>query len=106
MCRENGPNSDMQLHPMHNFWLVVRLQSARLWTLHKGVFSGGHMQRREVIAALAATAMVWPFAARAQQATPVIGLLSSASSRDYAPMIAAFRKSLGEAGFVEGQNVK
>jgi hypothetical protein len=37
---------------------------------------------------------------------PVIGLLSSASSHDYAPMIAAFRKSLGEAGFVEGQNVK
>jgi putative ABC transport system substrate-binding protein len=74
--------------------------------LHKGVFSGGYMQRREFIAALAVTAaMVWPFAARAQRAMPVIGLLSSASSRDYAPMIAAFRKSLGEAGFVEGQNV-
>ena len=64
------------------------------------------MQRREFIAALSATAMVWPFAARAQQPMPVIGLLSSASSRDYAPMIAAFRKSLAEAGFVEGQNVK
>jgi putative ABC transport system substrate-binding protein len=64
------------------------------------------MQRREFIAALSATAMVWPFAARAQQAMRVIGLLSSASSRDYAPMIAAFRKSLAEAGFVEGQNVK
>jgi putative ABC transport system substrate-binding protein len=37
---------------------------------------------------------------------PVIGLLSSASSRDYAPMIAAFLKSLGEAGFIEGRNVK
>jgi putative ABC transport system substrate-binding protein len=37
---------------------------------------------------------------------PVVGLLSSASSHDYVPMIAAFRKSLGEAGFVEGQNVK
>jgi putative ABC transport system substrate-binding protein len=37
---------------------------------------------------------------------PVIGLLSSASSRDYAPMIAEFRKSLAETGFVEGQNVK
>jgi putative tryptophan/tyrosine transport system substrate-binding protein len=64
------------------------------------------MQRREFITALSATAMVWPLAARAQQAMPVIGLLSSASSRDYAPMIAAFRKSLAEAGFVEGQNVK
>jgi hypothetical protein len=64
------------------------------------------MQRREFITALSATAMVWPFAAGAQQAMRVIGLLSSASSRDYAPMIAAFRKSLAEAGFVEGQNVK
>jgi putative ABC transport system substrate-binding protein len=64
------------------------------------------MQRREFIVALGGTAMVWPFAAGAQQAMPVIGLLSSASSHDYAPMIAAFRKSLGEAGFVEGQNVR
>lgn len=64
------------------------------------------MKRREFVAALTATAVSGPFAARAQQAMPVIGLLSSASSRDYGPMIAAFRKSLGEAGFVEGQNVK
>jgi putative ABC transport system substrate-binding protein len=64
------------------------------------------MQRREFIAALGGTAIAWPFAATAQQAMPVIGLLSSASSHDYAPMIAAFRKSLGEAGFVEGRNVK
>jgi len=64
------------------------------------------MQRRKFIAALSAAAMVWPFAARGQQPMPIIGLLSSTSSRDYAPMIGAFRKSLGEAGFVEGQNVK
>jgi putative ABC transport system substrate-binding protein len=64
------------------------------------------MNRRNFIAALGRTAIAKPFAARAQQAMPVIGLLSSASSHDYAPMIAAFRKSLGEAGFVEGQNVK
>lgn len=64
------------------------------------------MRRREFVAALAATAMVRPSAARAQQAVPTIGLLSSASSRDYAPMVAAFRKSLGEAGFVEGKNLK
>jgi putative ABC transport system substrate-binding protein len=42
------------------------------------------MQRREFITALTLTALVWPFAARAQKAIPVIGLLSSASSRDYA----------------------
>jgi putative tryptophan/tyrosine transport system substrate-binding protein len=64
------------------------------------------MNRRKFIAALGGTTIAWPFAARAQQAMPVIALLSSASSHDYAPMIAAFRKSLGEAGFVEGRNVK
>ncbi|WP_342712743.1 ABC transporter substrate-binding protein [Bradyrhizobium sp. B124] len=64
------------------------------------------MQRRKFIAVLSAAAMIWPFAARGQQPMPIIGLLSSTSSRDYAPMIGAFRKSLGEAGFVEGQNVK
>ena len=37
---------------------------------------------------------------------PVVGLLCSASSRDYAPMIAAFLKSLSDAGFIEGRNVK
>jgi putative tryptophan/tyrosine transport system substrate-binding protein len=64
------------------------------------------MQRREFIVALGGMAITWPFAARAEQAMPVVGLLSSASSHDYVPMIAEFRKSLGEAGFVEGQNVK
>src|SRR5258707_8879905 len=64
------------------------------------------MQRREFITILAGAAATWPLTARAQQQVrPVIGLLSSASSNDYAPMIAAFRKSLRETGYVEGQNV-
>jgi putative tryptophan/tyrosine transport system substrate-binding protein len=63
------------------------------------------MQRREFIAVVAGAA-AWPLAADAQQQVrPVIGLLSSASPNDYAPMIAAFRKSLGETGYFEGQNV-
>ena len=64
------------------------------------------MQRRDFIRLFGGMAASWPLVARAQHsAMPVIGLLSSASSKDYAPMIAAFRKSLGETGYVEGQNV-
>jgi len=67
------------------------------------------MQRREFIALLggaAASSVSWPLTARAQTAMPVIGVISSASSRDYVPMLAAFRKALGETGYVEGQNVR
>jgi putative ABC transport system substrate-binding protein len=68
------------------------------------------MKRRKFIALLGATAaasfIFRPLAARAQAAMPVIGVISSASSRDYVPMLAAFRKALGETGYVEGQNVK
>jgi hypothetical protein len=39
------------------------------------------------------------------QAMPVIGYLSSRSPGDSAALVAAFRKGLGEAGFIEGQNV-
>ena len=64
------------------------------------------MQRRDFVRLFGGMAASWPLVARAQHsAMPVIGLLSSASSKDYAPMIAAFRKSLGETGYVEGQYV-
>jgi putative tryptophan/tyrosine transport system substrate-binding protein len=67
------------------------------------------MKRREFITLLggtAASSASWPLVTRAQPAVPVIGVLSSASSRDYVPMLAAFRKGLGEGGYVEGRNVK
>jgi len=36
---------------------------------------------------------------------PVIGFLSSRSATDSALQVVAFRQALGEAGYVEGQNV-
>jgi putative ABC transport system substrate-binding protein len=64
------------------------------------------MRRREFIKAITGTAVAWPLAARAQQPVmPVIGFLHSGSPEPIASRVAAFRKGLGETGYVEGQNV-
>jgi putative ABC transport system substrate-binding protein len=63
------------------------------------------MRRREFIT-LIGGAVAWPLAARAQQsAMRVVGFLSSASAAEYEPLVAAFRKGLGEIGYVEGRNI-
>lgn len=66
----------------------------------------GQLGRREFITLLAGAASAWPLAARAQQpATSTIGFVSSRAPGESAGVVAAFRQGLGEAGFVEGQNL-
>ncbi|MEX2035776.1 MAG: ABC transporter substrate-binding protein [Xanthobacteraceae bacterium] len=67
---------------------------------------GGGIRRRAFIALLGGAAASWPLAARAQQATmPVVGFLGSRGPGDDPHLLAAWRRGLKEAGYVEGQNV-
>jgi putative tryptophan/tyrosine transport system substrate-binding protein len=63
------------------------------------------MMRREFITLLPGAAAAWPLAVRAQQPTPIVGLINSRSAQDAVRNVAAFRKGLDETGYVEGQNV-
>jgi len=64
-----------------------------------------HIERRKFLATLGGAA-AWPFAARAQQPkVPVIGFVRITTPNDSAPFLAAFRRGLGESGYVEDQNV-
>jgi putative ABC transport system substrate-binding protein len=64
------------------------------------------IRRRDFITLLGGAAAGWPLAAGAQQPTmSVIGYLSHGSPEQTAALVAAFRKGLGETGFVEGRNV-
>src|SRR5262245_65024852 len=64
------------------------------------------MRRREFIKMLAGTTVTVPVSVLEQQAArPVIGWLSPRSPDDSGPVLQAFLKGLGEAGFFDGQNV-
>jgi putative ABC transport system substrate-binding protein len=65
------------------------------------------MRRREFLGVVGgAAASTWPLRTNAQPSgMPVIGYFSSRSSKSEAPLLPAFRKGLGEAGYVIGQNV-
>ena len=64
------------------------------------------MRRREFISVIAGAA-AWPLRARAEQPVrPVIGFLNPVPGAEAMPdLIAAFRRGLADAGYVEGKNL-
>ena len=65
------------------------------------------MRRREFITLFGGAAAAWPFAARAQQPIKAyrIGMLETIPEALNAANLVAFRKSLRDLGYIEGQNL-
>jgi putative ABC transport system substrate-binding protein len=84
--------------------LAAPLKSVRLQGLDVASSRGGPMRRREFITLVGGLAAC-PIGATAQQAMPVVGCLSAGTAEGFADLLAAFRRGLSEAGFVDGRNV-
>jgi putative tryptophan/tyrosine transport system substrate-binding protein len=64
------------------------------------------MKRREFLSFLGSVAVMWPFAADAQQPSiPVVGFVNCSTAQAQVLVAAAYRRGLEESGFVEGKNV-
>src|SRR5262245_52807352 len=88
--------------PKRTLLLPVGLAVPLRWAATSGMRAT--MRRRELVKLLGVVA-AWPAIARAQQERLVIGYLSTLSEATAAPLLSAFRRGLGETGFLEGQNV-
>lgn len=65
------------------------------------------MNRREFVAFFGGAATAWPFYARGQPAAiPVVGFLHVVAPNSLPRFVDAFRAGLGEAGYVEGRNLR
>jgi len=62
------------------------------------------MRRRDFITLLG-TIAGWSATARAQLGLPVVGFIADGTPEGFAPRLAAVKRGLQEAGFVEGRNV-
>ena len=64
------------------------------------------IRRRDFIILAGGAAAVWPLAAQAQAAMPVIGYLAAGSSNGDEQIAAALLKGLAETGYEDGKNVR